>query len=108
MLCVMLCVIDAGLVGACWVMVSLDQTLWYIEIAFRLYRGKNHPRPWVIVRSPASTYCSCFPALLLACSPLLPLSLPPPLVCAASTVRCSSFAHMRSLNPSHVMRTGCR
>jgi hypothetical protein len=29
-------------------------------------------------------------------------------VCAASTVRCSSFAHMRSLNPSHVMRTGCR
>lgn len=37
-------------------MVSLDQTLWYIEIAFRLYRGKQHPRPWVLVRLSPSVW----------------------------------------------------
>jgi hypothetical protein len=52
----------AGLVGATWVMISLDQTLWYIEIACRLYRGKNHPRPWIIVR--LRPYYAVSPVLL--------------------------------------------
>ena len=36
------------LVGASWVMVSLDQTLWYIEVIVRVIRGSNHPKRWLI------------------------------------------------------------
>eukprot|EP01047_Picozoa_sp_COSAG01_P084180 COSAG01_NODE_17959_length_1111_cov_2.000988_2_plen_238_part_01 len=35
------------LVGAAWIMVSLDQTLWWIEVSMRVYRGSNHPKRWV-------------------------------------------------------------
>ena len=29
-------------------MISLDQTLWWIEIIFRLIRGRDHPKRWVL------------------------------------------------------------
>ena len=36
------------LVGAGWVMISLDQLLWYADILSRAIRGAEHPKRWII------------------------------------------------------------
>jgi hypothetical protein len=53
------------LVGAAWIMVSLDQTLWWIEVSMRVYRGANHPKRWVSQSAGPST-----PAMIWVCSRL--------------------------------------